>query len=93
MFETAPYFEALLVFIEILAGIRPSLVVAGQGSGLTDGDISFVAPWVLTSLCFSHQFWSSINPADYMALLLGFVTRNGGLKMKSKLLRGGQSNN
>ncbi|XP_028775249.1 MLO-like protein 4 [Neltuma alba] len=25
-------------------------------------------------LCFSRQFWSSINRADYMALRLGFVT-------------------
>ncbi|KAL2520354.1 MLO-like protein 4 [Forsythia ovata] len=25
-------------------------------------------------LCFSRQFWSSINQADYMALRLGFVT-------------------
>lgn len=27
--------------------------------------------WVL---CFSRQFWSSINRADYMALRLGFIT-------------------
>ncbi|PIN15025.1 hypothetical protein CDL12_12331 [Handroanthus impetiginosus] len=25
-------------------------------------------------LCFSRQFWSSINQADYMALRLGFIT-------------------
>ncbi|XP_016560494.1 MLO-like protein 4 isoform X2 [Capsicum annuum] len=25
-------------------------------------------------LCFSRQFWSSINEADYMALRLGFIT-------------------
>lgn len=25
-------------------------------------------------LCFSRQFWSSINRADYMALRLGFIT-------------------
>nr|GMC94863.1 MLO-like protein 4 [Ipomoea batatas] len=28
----------------------------------------------LSQLCFSRQFWSSINQADYMALHLGFIT-------------------
>ncbi|KAL6345428.1 hypothetical protein AAG906_015911 [Vitis piasezkii] len=28
-------------------------------------------------LCFSRQFWSSINRADYMALRLGFITTHG----------------
>ncbi|KAH7566263.1 hypothetical protein JRO89_XS08G0127600 [Xanthoceras sorbifolium] len=27
-------------------------------------------------LCFSRQFWSSINRADYMALRLGFITNH-----------------
>ncbi|KAK3005177.1 hypothetical protein RJ639_016345 [Escallonia herrerae] len=36
-------------------------------------------PWnqnkvLVWMLCFSRQFWSSINRADYMALRLGFIT-------------------
>ncbi|XP_022751467.1 MLO-like protein 4 [Durio zibethinus] len=36
-------------------------------------------PWsqhrvLVWMLCFSRQFWSSINQADYMALRLGFIT-------------------
>ncbi|CAN4083448.1 unnamed protein product [Withania somnifera] len=36
-------------------------------------------PWsqhraLVWMLCFSRQFWSSINEADYMALRLGFIT-------------------
>ncbi|XP_010246841.1 PREDICTED: MLO-like protein 4 [Nelumbo nucifera] len=38
-------------------------------------------PWsqhkiLVWMLCFSRQFWSSINRADYMALRLGFITNH-----------------
>ncbi|PNX75055.1 MLO-like protein 4-like, partial [Trifolium pratense] len=30
----------------------------------------------LVTLCFSRQFWSSINRSDYIALRLGFITNH-----------------
>lgn len=34
----------------------------------------FDSNFLILQLCFSRQFWSSINRADYMALRLGFIT-------------------
>uniref|UniRef100_M0ZVS4 MLO-like protein n=1 Tax=Solanum tuberosum TaxID=4113 RepID=M0ZVS4_SOLTU len=34
----------------------------------------FAIALAMIKLCFSRQFWSSINEADYMALRLGFIT-------------------
>ncbi|CAK7334225.1 unnamed protein product [Dovyalis caffra] len=42
-----------------------------------DIDIDITALIIfLHSLCFSRQFWSSINQADYMALRLGFISKH-----------------
>ncbi|KAF6164013.1 hypothetical protein GIB67_028717, partial [Kingdonia uniflora] len=36
-----------------------------------------VLVWIVSpDLCFSRQFWSSINRADYMALRLGFISNH-----------------
>ncbi|XP_071915662.1 MLO-like protein 4 isoform X1 [Coffea arabica] len=57
---------------------------SGEASGRIARVSSFIFnhtshPWshhrvLVWLLCFSRQFWSSINQADYMALRLGFIT-------------------
>ncbi|KAK0605601.1 hypothetical protein LWI29_028599 [Acer saccharum] len=45
--------------------------------GVTHVSYSFIAiALAMIKLCFSRQFWSSINRADYMALRLGFLTNH-----------------
>ncbi|GAU22621.1 hypothetical protein TSUD_234430, partial [Trifolium subterraneum] len=45
--------------------------------GITHVSYSFVAvALAMIKLCFSRQFWSSINRADYIALRLGFITNH-----------------